>query len=165
MIGTRQRRLGAASALILAWALGLPALVQATEGLVRAQDLQADAREAARRKVPILVVFTSPTCHFCDRVKREYLIPMHRDRAYRNRVVIREVDIGSTRRLVGFDGKPTTEGSFAAAAQVILVPTVKVYDASGNEASAPIVGLLTPDYYFGYLEAAIGEGARKASGR
>ena len=31
-------------------------------------------------------------------------------------------------------------------------------------ASETIVGLLTPDYYFGYLEAAIDEGVRKVRG-
>lgn len=153
----------AAWALILACGLALPA--RADDGLVRATNLQADAREAARRQVPILILYASPSCHFCDRAKREYLIPMHKDRAYRKRVIIREVDMGSTRPLTGFDGTPTTEGAFAAANRVIMVPTVKVYDTRGNEASEPLVGILTPDYYFGYLEAAIDEGLRKVRAR
>lgn len=155
----------AARALILACALVLPALTHAAAGLVRAADLKADAREAARRQVPILVLYSSAHCHFCDRVKREYLIPMHTDRAYRKRVIIREIDIGSMQALIGFDGKSTTEGAFAAASKVIMVPTIKIYDTRGNEASEPLVGLLTPDYYFGYLEAAIDEGRRKVRAR
>ncbi len=156
------RRL-AAWALILAWGLTLPA--RADGGLVRATNLQADAREAARRQVPILIMYSSAVCHFCERVKREYLIPMHKDRAYRKRVIIREVDMGSTRPLTGFDGKPTTEGAFAAAARVVMVPTIKVYDTRGRETGEPLVGLLTPDYYFGYLEAVIDEGLGKVRAR
>ncbi len=153
----------AACVLILAWGLALPA--RADGDLVRATNLQADAREAARRKVPILLMYSSASCHFCKRVKREYLIPMHKDRAYHKRVIIREVDMGSTRPLTGFDGKPTTEGAFAAASKVVMVPTVKIYDTRGNETGEPLVGLLTPDYYFGYLEAAIDTGLRKVRTR
>lgn len=156
------RRL-AAWALILAW--GLTQAARADDGLVRATNLQADAREAARRQVPILILYSSAFCHFCERVKREYLTPMHKDRAYRKRVIIREVDMGSTRPLTGFDGKRTTEGAFAAASKVVMVPTVKVYDTRGNETGDPLVGLLAPDYYFGYLEAVIDEGLRKVRAR
>lgn len=145
--------------LILAWGLAQPA--RGSDGLVRATNLQADAREAARRQVPIMILFSSSFCHFCDRAKREYLVPMHKDRAYRKRVIIREIDMGSTRPLAGFDGKQTTEGAFAAANKVIMVPTVKVYDTRGNEVGDPLVGIMTPDYYFGYLEAAIDEGLRE----
>ncbi len=160
--GGMRRRI-VAWALILAW--GLAPSVRADDGLVRATNLQTDAREAARRKVPIMIMYSSAHCHFCARVKREYLIPMHRDRSYRARVIIREIDIGSALPLTGFDGKATTEGAFAAASKVFMVPTVKVYDTRGNEASEPLVGLLTPDYYFGYLEAVIDEGLRKVRAR
>lgn len=158
-------RLIAVWGLILAWGMALPALSHAAGGLVAAKNFQADARDAARRKVPIMVIFTSPFCHYCERVKDEYLIPMHKDRAYRDRVVIREVEIGSSRAITGFDGKPTTEGAYAAANKVFMVPTVMVFDPRGTPAAEAIVGLLTPDFYFGYLEAALDEGLRKVRGK
>lgn len=157
-------RLVAAWALILAWALTLSGAASAANGLVQAKNFQADARTAAQRQVPILVVFTSPTCTYCDRVKREYLVPMHKDPGYRSRVVIREVTVNSATPLTGFDGKPTTEGALAAAHKVFMVPTVMVFDTHGTAASEAIVGLLIADYYFGYLEAAIDEGVRKVRG-
>jgi len=158
-------RLIAAWALILAWGLTLSGAARAADSLVHARDFQADARTAAKRQVPILVVFTSPTCPYCERVKHDYLIPMHKDPAYRNRVIIREVTIGAATPLTGFDGSTTTEGAFAAAHKVFLVPTVMVLDTRGNDASEAIVGMLTPDYYFGYLENAIDEGGRKVRGK
>jgi len=151
-------------ALILAWGLALSGAASAASELVHAKNFQADARTAAKRQVPILVVFTSPGCPYCERVKREYLAPMHKDPAYRSRVVIREVTLGATTPLTGFDGMPTTEGAFAAAHKVFMVPTVMVFDTHGAAASEAIVGLLTADYYFGYLEAAIDEGVRKVRG-
>lgn len=146
---------------ILAWGLAASGPVLAADGLVHAKSFQADARTAASRKIPVMVIFTSPGCHYCERVKREYLIPMHKDKAYRNKVLIREVTVGASTPLVDFDGTQTTEGAFAAAHKVFMVPTVKVLDLKGQDAAEPIVGLLTADYYFGYLEAAIDEGLGK----
>ncbi|MDZ7595734.1 MAG: thioredoxin family protein [Thiobacillus sp.] len=154
-------RMIATWALILAWGLALTGPARATDSLVQAKDFHADARTAAQRQVPIMVLFTSPACPYCERAKREYLVPMHLDSSYHGRVVIREVSIDSTARLIGFDGKPTTEGAFARANKVSVVPTVMVFDPRGAATSEAIVGLLIADYYFGYLEAAIDEGMRK----
>ena len=158
-------RMIAAWGLILAWALALPAAAGAADGLVHAENFQSDSRLAAKRRVPILVVFTSPSCPYCDRVKAEYLVPMHKDPAYAKRALIREVTIGSGTPLVGFDGARTTEGAFASAHKVFMVPTVMVFDPRGTPVGEPIVGMLIPDYYFGYLEAAIDAGLARARGR
>jgi thioredoxin-related protein len=154
-------RLIAVWALILAWGLALTGTVHAADKLVHASSFKADARVAAQRQVPILILFSSPGCHYCETVKREYLIPMHKDPAYRKRVLIREVTVGATTPLTEFDGTITTEGAFAAAHKVHVVPTIMVFDTQGNPASEAIVGLLIPDFYFGYLESAIDEGLRK----
>jgi thiol-disulfide isomerase/thioredoxin len=155
----------AAWALILAWGMLLTGPAGAASGLVHAKNFQADAQTAAKRRVPVMVLFTTPSCPYCEQVKREYLVPMHKDRAYRNRVIIREVTVNATTPLTGFDGTPTTEGAFAAAHKVFLVPTVMVFDTQGAATSEAIVGLLIPDYYFGYLEAAIDEGLGKVRGK
>jgi len=115
-------RLLAAWALILAWGLAPAGPASAADGLVHARDFKADAREAARLRVPFMVIFTSPGCHYCERVKREFLIPMHKDKAYRSKVMIREVTFGAATPLVDFEGKQTTEGAFAAAQKVFMVP-------------------------------------------
>lgn len=155
-------RLIAAWVLILACGLGAPAAAQAAAGLVHAKSFKADAQVAARRQVPVMVLFTTPSCPYCDIVKRDYLVPMHKDRAYRNRVIIRELTVNSNAALTAFDGTATTEAAFAAAAKVFVVPTVMVFDPRGEPVGEPIVGLLIPDYYFGYLQAAIEEGLAKA---
>jgi thioredoxin-related protein len=158
-------RRDAARALILACGLALAGQAGAADGLVQAKDFKADARTATQRKIPVLVIFTSPGCHYCERVKNEYLIPMQKDPAYRKRAIIREVTVGATTPLTDFDGAATTEGAFAAGHKVYMVPTVKVLDTRGSDTGEAIVGLLTPDYYFGYLEAAIDEGGRKVRGK
>lgn len=158
-------RLIAACALILAWGMTLSGTASASNSLVQARNFKADARQAAQRKIPVMVLFSSPECHYCDQVKSVYLVPMHKDPAYRKRVIIREVTVGSNTPLTDFDGTATTEGAFAAFNKVFMVPTVKVFDTRGNEASEAIVGLLIADFYFGYLEDAIEEGVRKVRGK
>ena len=155
----------AAGILILAWGLALPGAASGASGLIHAKNFQADAQTAAKRRVPIMVLFSSPACPYCERVKSEYLVPMHKDPAYRNRVIFREVTVNAATPLTGFDGTPTTEGAFAAANKVFVVPTVMVFDTQGAATSEAIVGLLIPDYYFGYLEAAIDQGLGKVRGK
>ena len=129
------------------------------------QSFKVEGKEAAGRKVPILLVFTSPECHYCERVKGEFLGPMVDDPAYRGKVIIRQVEVGANLPLIGFDGKKTTHGAYAASQKIFMVPTVKVVDGQGKELSKPIVGLLTPDFYFGYIESAIDEGLGKIRGK
>lgn len=150
---------------ILAWALALPMPGLAADNLPHARNFKADSKLASQKQIPILVVFTRPDCHFCHRVKTEFLQPMLKDPAYKNKVLIREVEAGSQSPLTLFDGKPGTEGEFAAENKVFMVPTIKVFDAQGHEVTEPIVGLLTPDYYFGYIDAAVSEGLRKMRGQ
>jgi thioredoxin-related protein len=152
-------------AAILAWVLVMPAPALALDRLPQARNFKADGQDAAARKIPIMVLFSSPDCHFCHRVKNEYLLAMLKDPAYKNKVLIREVDVGSQNPLTLFDGRKGTDGAFAAESKVFMVPTIKVFDAQGREMSDAIVGLLSPDYYFGYLDAAIEEGIGKIRGK
>ena len=148
-------------AAILAWALVLPALSAAGADVPLAENLQAEGKVAESRRVPIMLLFSSPFCTYCDRVKAEYLGPMVNDPAYRDRVIIRQIEAGSDWTLIGFDGKKTTHGAFAASQKIVMVPTIKVVDAQGRELASPIVGFLTPDFYFGHIQGAMEEGLGK----
>lgn len=153
---------GYLAAAILAWAFALPVTAAGSHADVpMAESLQAEAKKARSDRIPIMLVFTSPFCPYCDRVKADYLGPMINDPAYRDKVIIRQIEAGSDWGLVGFDGKKTTHGAYAASQKIVMVPTVKVVDAEGRELAKPIVGFLTPDFYFGYIEDAMKEGLQK----
>ena len=128
-------------------------------------NLRVEAKLAGERKVPILLVFTSPHCPYCERFRNEYLLPMATDPVWKDRVVIRQIEAGSDWTLVGFDGKKTTHGAFAAGQRIKMVPTVIVVGGDGKPLAEPIVGLLTPDFYYGYLQNAIEEGLGKLNGK
>jgi thioredoxin-related protein len=150
---------------ILACALTLPALAASREEVPMAGNLKALGEVAENRQMPIMLIFSSPFCIYCDRVKAEYLGPMVDDPAYRDKVIIRQIEAGGNLALVGFDGRKTTHGAYAASQKIIMVPTIKVVDGRGQELAAPIVGFLAPDFYFGYILDAMAQGREKMQTR
>lgn len=139
----------------------LLALPVAADTLKEGSDLQADARLADSKHVPVLILFMAPGCHYCERVLNEFLLPMQRNREYDGKVLMRQIDITSEAPMKDFKGNATTERAFAAANKVRVTPTVKFFLPSGEEGADKIVGLLTADFYGGYLDNAIDEARQK----
>ena len=156
LLAKRVRRalLAAILALIVA-----PAAAQ--ERLAYADDLAAIAADAAARRVPLMIIFTEASCPWCTRAKRDYLVPLQARGALADKVIVREVDVSTDRRLRGFGGEETTHREFGRLHQVSRVPTVMVMDPRGEPLAQPIVGLLSEDFYRLYLEQAIEEGLYK----
>ncbi|HET9699307.1 MAG TPA: thioredoxin family protein [Burkholderiales bacterium] len=154
------RALSLAGALILAWAFAAPGAGAAEIGT--AADLSADLRQARERGVPLVVLFSLPGCGYCERVRREFLHPLQSSPEWRDRVILRQVDLNSPLALADFAGRMTTHGKFATEQQIRLAPTVKVFDPAGREAAEPLVGLLTPELYGLYLERALEQGLARA---
>lgn len=117
-----------------------------------AADLPADAREARAKQMPILIMFGSHGCGYCSRVRDEFLIPTTLNADYDDKVRLLEVDIGSSQRMVDFNGNFTTHARFAQRYRVGFTPTVVLLDAQGHPLADPLVGFITADYYGGYLE-------------
>jgi thioredoxin-related protein len=126
-----------------------------------ANDLRADGRAAASRRVPLVVLFSLAGCPYCDVVRRSYLAPMLRDERQASRVLVRQVDLGASEPLVDFAGKRTTHGEFARARGVRVAPVVSFWDESGRTIAASLEGMLLPDFYGAYLDGAL-ETAEKA---
>lgn len=154
------RALRLAGALILAWAIGAPGVAAAE--ISAAADLSADLAQARARGVPLLVLFSLPDCGYCERVRREFLHPLQASPEWRDRVIMRQVDLNSSLALADLAGRRTTHGKFAGEQHIRLAPTVKVFDPAGREAAEPLVGLLTPELYGHYLERALEEGLARA---
>jgi thioredoxin-related protein len=146
---------------ILAWITTGWCLAQGDATIPTVQDFTLEARTAQTRQLPILVLFMSPDCSYCDRVLQEFLLPMQRNAEYRNKVIMRQLDVGSDDNLRDFSGVTTTQAGFAGRNKVLMVPTIKLFDAQGHELTRPLVGLLTPDFYGGYLDQAIDEALAK----
>lgn len=157
---------------ILSWALawGIASLASGSAWAVErgvlpmAKDMTQVARDAKQRRAPILVLFSSAGCHYCAQVRDEFLIPTTRNADYDNKVVMVEVEAGNSMRMVDFDGKPTTHADFARRYGINMTPTVKLMDAQGREVAVPLVGIVSADYYGGFLDQAIDSGLAKIRG-
>ena len=126
-----------------------------------AVNLQQDANASRAGRVPILLVYTTEYCHYCDEVKASVFNPIAADPAYRERLVLREVRIDSDRRLVGFKGNVTSHRSFATDRGITIVPTLEFLDSAGLQVSRPLIGVSIPDYYGVYVDSGIEQAIRK----
>lgn len=122
-----------------------------------ARDLQADAEVAREKQLPILVLFSSSSCGYCTIVREDFLEPMLKNAAYRDKVIIRIVSIDDGGSLRDFNGNKLDPGAFSDQHNVFLTPTVKLFAPDGTETVPALVGLYTVDFYGGYLDIAIEE--------
>lgn len=83
---------------------------------------------------------------------------MQQDPAWRDRMLLREIDVRSTGTLRDFAGRPTTAREFSRSKRIRTVPTVMVFDDTGKPVIDPIIGLASEDFYKLYLEQAIEAG-------
>lgn len=130
------------------------------EGLPVVKNLTLDAKESRAKQAPIMVLFMSNTCTYCEKVLQDYLLPMQRDHEYDNKVILRQIEINSQDKLIDFNGKVTTQSAYSGAHKIWAVPTVMLFDSQGRELTS-IVGLLTVDFYLAYLDNAINESQAK----
>jgi thioredoxin-related protein len=144
--------------LLLTLASWIP--VTRAEGLPTVKDFTLEAKESREKLAPILVLFMSSSCRYCEIVLDDFLLPMQRDAQFNNRVILRQIETGSNARMIDFNGTVTTHSAFSSKHKVWGVPTVMLFDGQGKVLTS-IVGLLTVDFYYAYLDNAISESQAK----
>lgn len=145
--------------LIVAWAI--LATAPASAQLRPVDDLAQLAATARAKRVPMLIAFMQESCPYCAISRRDYLIPLQKNPAWKNRVLIREIDIDRSTTMRDFESNTTTHRAFARSHGVRSVPTLIVFDADGKRVAPPIVGLLADDFYQLYIEQALEAGLVK----
>lgn len=152
--------------IILAWFTATGAGAQDKVEIPLVRDFTLEAANARSKNVPILVLFSRHNCAFCTQVLQEFLLPMRRNAEYESKVIMRQIDVGSSAPLVAFSGKTTTHARFAREHRIRLTPTIKLFDAEGRELAEPLIGLTTPDYYGSFLDQRIDQAlARVRAGK
>ena len=140
---------------ILAWLALLFVSAPAFAQMVQARDLAVDARAAAERGIPLLLLFSEAGCSYCERARQEFLLPMQRNPEYQSKVMMREVGIDSSAALVDFAGHKTTHADFSRHMRVNMMPTVILLGARGETLAEPILGFRGADYYGYFLDQRI----------
>ncbi len=131
----------------------------AKSSLIEAADLAADARVAAARGVPLVVLYSRDDCSWCEKVRREHLGPLSRDPAAP--AVVRELHMDRATPLIDFAGRRTTSADFSRQMQARFAPTVMFHGPDGASLAEAIVGYRLADFYGAYLERAIEEGRER----
>jgi len=118
-------------------------------------DLQADAKMAKDKQVPVLLFFSMEHCPFCTVVEEDFLKPILRNDEYDNKVIIRKVKIDASDFVNDFNGESREAGEFSDDYNVSMVPTVVLVDANGRMINPPIKGIRNTHYYSAELDDAI----------
>jgi len=147
-------------ALLAACAASSSAAAQHT-ALPAADDLAADGRDAARRRVPVVMLFSLPECSYCETVRRNYLLPLAREGEPGRRPIVREAGLASTIPLQDFDRKASSGKALAARYGIRVAPSVAVVDGRGKLLAPVLEGGDVAGMYGAYLDEALA-GARRA---
>ena len=172
--------------LILAWAL-MPSFAWAQasslarpttqpavqEHLKTPDNLQEIARAAAAEGRALLVLFSEPGCPWCERVRREFLLPMQRNAGYRAKLVFLQLDSTSatpgtanaSHRLRDFSGREVTHAEIFKRYGVRLTPTVMLLGPGGETLAEPLAGFTGSDFYGAHLDERIETAVAKIKSR
>ncbi len=150
------------AAIILTLVVGLAiyARLQAA-GITLASDLEGEGRKAEQICVPLLLEFAADDCEYCTLLEQEVLNPTLLNRDYDRRVLMRKLLIDRTRKLRDFTGQLVEPGELAERYRVFVTPTLLFLDSEGRELAERMVGVMTLEFYGGYLDQALDEARAK----
>jgi len=110
-------------------------------------DWAATAAAAEQAKIPVVIVFISEDCGYCELLRTTFLDPQRKTGALEQRAVIRSFDIDADGKINDFDGEPIRARHFVKRYEVFATPTVVMVDYEGQPLADPIVGFNDPDAY------------------
>lgn len=119
------------------------------------QSFQHVAATARTRGVPIVVMFCSFWCKYCDAMEQQVLKPMMLNDKYRKRILLKKLEVDSDLTITDFDGAQYRSDEISKVYNVKLYPTVVFFDANGREVSQRIVGMPSGEYVFNEFDGAI----------
>lgn len=124
------------------------------------QDLQQSVRKAVSKDQPLIVMFSLPSCPFCEKLRRTQYQFLAKE-GY----VVQQIEITSRTPVVGFDGKPITGVQLAKQFGIKLAPTVLFFGPGGKEIGERITGAPTADFYGAFIDRALKESAQALRGQ
>ncbi|MCW8929847.1 MAG: thioredoxin fold domain-containing protein [Gammaproteobacteria bacterium] len=123
--------------------------------LIKIQDIRETARQAQSQNLPILIMFGTDECPYCQLLKEDFLIPMLISGDYTDKVLIREAHISPETDIIDFSGKKISIGEFSSRYGVTLFPTMVFIDSNGVVLVKNIIGITTPSLFGGTLDDSI----------
>lgn len=130
-------------------------------GVPLAIDLHSEAHQAEEACVPLLLEFTTEHCEYCTLLEEEVLNPTLLNRDYDRRVLMRKLVIDRPAKLGDFSDTPVSAAELASRYKVFVTPTLLFLDSQGRELTERMVGVMTLEFYGGYLDQAMDASSQK----
>lgn len=115
--------------------------------------------------LPVLILFTTEDCDYCEAIRENYLLPMIRSKQYASKILFRQLYIEDYRYLRNKDGQLIGGDSIALRYDVDVTPTILFIDKNWKELTDRIVGINGPDYFDDLLKRSIFQASLKLSDR
>lgn len=119
------------------------------------QNFYQEASVAKQQQKVLLVEFSTPWCEFCEALEREVLEPLIRSNRFRDKVIVRKLEINDYSKVIGFDNRQYDAESISMQYKVDFYPTLVFFDHEGKEVASRLVGIRTFDYIGEELDEAI----------
>jgi len=118
-------------------------------------NLQQEGQLAKEKNLPLLVLFSLSHCPFCKLIKEDFLIPMIISGDYKDKIIIREMNIEDNPEIIDFSGAKISSYSFAQNMDISLYPTMFFLDHQGCILAEKIRGVNTPSLFGARIDDAI----------
>jgi thioredoxin-related protein len=121
------------------------------------EDLRSEARTLKRENLILVLEFSSEYCGFCRKLESLFLLPMQRNAAYGDKILVRSISLDAYETLIDLEGRTVSTSEFALRYGVSLTPTLLFLNAEGVEMSERLVGIWSEDFYGGFIDNRIDE--------
>jgi len=128
--------------------------VASMQGVV---DLRSEAQLMKPENLILVLEFSSEYCGYCRKLENLFLLPMQRNAAYDDKILVRSISLDAYETVVDFEGRTVSTSDFASRYGVSMTPTLLFMNAEGVEMSEKLVGIWSEDFYGGYIDNRIDE--------
>lgn len=118
-------------------------------------NLQEQGALARKKGIPLLIEFSSPWCSYCEALEKEILEPMLKGGQYRDRVIIRKLEVSDYNSIIDFAGQTQDSVNWAMSMKVDLYPTLIFFNGDGVEIGHRLVGITVLEFVSDELDRAL----------
>ena len=125
------------------------------------RDLREEAQILKQGGLVLVLEFAADDCGYCRKLEKLFLLPMQRNAAYDDKVLIRSISMSDFETVIDFDGRSLTTNELASRYGVELTPTLLFLGPDGTELSERLVGIWSEDFYGGFIDNRIDEAGKR----
>jgi len=116
------------------------------------------ASQACQNQRVLTVLVARQDCPYCDKLKRQVLLPDLKSGQFDNQWLLGEFRIDEGESVIDFTGKRVPAPALAKQWRAELTPTVLFLNRRGEEIAPRITGLKLVDFYDDYLQRSLTQG-------